>query len=248
MINDITYYTHNKFFQQSPIERHTIRFHELTLLISGEMVYYVDGVRYDLCSGDIIYLPSGSVRQREIGQALNDYVSINFHCTECLPLEPLSKNSINNELKMLLNCMDSMYSSRLSELSKNKMCHLLEAMVIHIAETISDKSNSSSLSSIITSYLYSHYQNKITLKDISQLTYFSAAYCESEFKRQMGKSIIQYLLDIRVEEAKRLLSESSMSCSRIAAAVGFDDANYFSRIFKKKTGYSPLKYRSFAII
>lgn len=245
MVNDITYYTHNKFFQQSRIERHTIKFHELTFLISGEMTYFVDGVKYEMSSGDIIYLPAGSIRQREVGQVLNDYVSINFHATDTLPLDPLSKNCINNELKMLLNCMETMYSSRMSDSSKKKISYLLEAVVIQISDNLAESYSTSSLSNIITTYLYSHYQEKITLKSISQFTYFSAAYCESEFKRQIGKSIIQYLLDIRIEEAKRLLFESSMSCSRIAMAVGFEDANYFSRIFKKKTGYSPLEYRNY---
>ena len=247
MIVDVTYYRHNKFSQQSNIERHTIKVHELTFLISGEMTYYVDDVRCDMSSGDIVYVPAGSVRQREIKDVSNDYISVNFHSTEALPIEYLSKNCINNELKMLLNCIESMYSLRMSESSKKKICHLLEALTIQISDNLAE-SIESSLANIIVSYLNAHYQERITLKDISQLTYFSTAYCESEFKSQMGRSIIQYLLDIRIEEAKKLLAESSLSCSRIANAVGFEDANYFSRVFKKKTGYSPLVYRNLAAL
>ena len=245
MIGDITYYTHNKFSLQSHIERHTIKFHELTFLINGEMTYYVDNVKYEMSSGDIIYVPAGSIRQREVGKVLNDYFSINFHSSEPLQLEYLSKNCINNELKILLAYIETIYSSRMADTSKKKIAHVLEAIVLQISDNLTE-TVTSSLSNIIVTYLNNHYQERITLKDISQITYFSAAYCESEFKRQMGTSIIQYLLDIRIEEAKRLLSESSMSCSRIANAVGFEDANYFSRIFKKKTGYSPIGYRRFS--
>jgi two-component system response regulator YesN len=133
----------------------------------------------------------------------------------------------------------------MADTSKKKIAHVLEAIVLQISDNLTE-TVTSSLSNIIVTYLNNHYQERITLKDISQMTYFSAAYCESEFKRQMGTSIIQYLLDIRIEEAKRLLSESSMSWSRIANAVGFEDANCFSRIFKKKTGYSPIGYRRFS--
>jgi YesN/AraC family two-component response regulator len=211
------------------------------------MTYYVDNVKYEMSSGDIIYVPAGSIRQREVGKVLNDYFSINFHSSEPLPLENLSKNCINNEVKMLLGYIEAIYSSRMPETSRKKISYILEAIVMQISDNLAE-SITSSLSNTIVEYLYSHYQERITLKDISQMTYFSAAYCESEFKRQMGTSIIQYLLDIRIEEAKRLLSESSMSCSRIANAVGFEDANYFSRIFKKKTGYSPIGYRRFSSI
>ena len=82
------------------------------------------------------------------------------------------------------------------------------------------------------------------LLHISQATYFSVAYCESEFRKAFGKSIIHYLIDIRISEAKNLLMETSMPCSVIAKIVGFDDANYFSRIFKKRIGFSPQQYRT----
>ncbi len=244
MIEAITYYTHNKFNSQSKIERHIIKFHELTILLSGEMTYYVNDEKYIMTSGDIIYISSGSIRRREMSAGTNDYVSINFHSDENLPLEILSRGCINNELKILINYFDSIYSKPTPQIHRQKLSMVLSALIMQISDNLAEKSNSS-LSTLISSYLAYHYREKITLQEISELTYFSAAYCESEFRKHMGKSIIQYLIDLRIEEAKRLLAESSMSCSRIAGAVGFDDANYFSRIFKKRTGYSPLRYREF---
>ena len=99
----------------------------------------------------------------------------------------------------------------------------------------------------IANYLSRHYSEKLTLDDISRETFFSVAYCECEFRKAFGKSIINYLIDLRISEAKRLLTETSMSCSVIANMVGFDDANYFSRVFKKRIGLSPLRYRGSAI-
>ena len=244
MIEDITYYTHNKFKQQINIEQYIIKFHELTILLNGQMTYYVNNVKYQLTSGDIIYLPSGNIRRRDKPDVLNDYVSINFHADEDLPLETLSKGCVNNELKHLINYFDSVYSSTTLPMNKKKLTFALSTLVMQISDNLAEKSNSS-LSTFISSYLSAHYREKITLKEICELTYFSVAYCESEFRKNVGKSIIQYLIDLRIEEAKRLLTESSMSCSQIANAIGFDDSNYFSRIFKKRTGYSPLRYRNF---
>ncbi len=243
MIEEITYFTHNKFAAHRKIERHVIKFSELTFLVSGEMVYYVNGVKHAISGGDIIYVPAGSMRARETGECLNDYVSINFHSDSQLELDIVLNQCINNEIKLLLNYFESAYSSP-SKDRNAKLKFALETLVLQITDNICD-SYTSPLSAEIISYISSHYKEKITLEDISRATFYSAAYCENEFKKTTGKSIINYLIDVRINNAKKMLAETSMSCARIALAVGFDDANYFSRVFKKRTGYSPLKYRDY---
>ncbi len=243
MINEVTYFAHNKFASHKGIERHEIKFSELTFLLSGEMTYYVNGVKYAINSGDIIYVPSGSVRQRETGECLNDYVSINFHSETPLELDIVLKQCINNEIKFLLNYLESAYFSPSNDRG-TKLRLAVETLILQINDNIYD-SYSSPLSAEIISFIQGHYAEKITLNDISKATFYSSAYCENEFKRTTGKSIINYLIDVRINAAKKLLAESSMSCAGIAATVGFDDANYFSRVFKKRTGYSPLRYRDY---
>ena len=243
MIGEITYFSHNKFASQTRIERHEIKFNELTFLFSGEMTYYVNDVMHVITSGDIIYVPAGSIRQREMGDVPNDYLSINFHADAPLEFDTVLKNCINNEVKLLLNYYETAQSSPSTD-KQAKLKLALETLIMQITDNMYD-SYTSPLSAEIISFITSHYTEKITLNDISQATFYSAAYCENEFKKTTGKSIINYLIDVRVNAAKKLLAESSMSCARIAAAVGFEDANYFSRIFKKRTGYSPLKYRDF---
>ncbi len=243
MIGEITYFSHNKFATQTRIERHEIKFNELTFLFSGEMTYYINDVMHVITSGDIIYVPSGSIRQRETGEIPNDYLSINFHADAPLEFDTVLKNCINNEVKLLLSYFESANSSPSTD-RQAKLKLALETLIIQITDNMYD-SYTSPLSAEIISFISSHYTEKITLNDISQATFYSAAYCENEFKKTTGTSIINYLIDVRLNAAKKLLAETSLSCARIAAAVGFEDANYFSRIFKKRTGYSPLKYRDF---
>lgn len=242
MIEDVFYYTHNKGGLQRDIDRHQIKFHELTFLIDGMMTYYVNDEKYDMVSGDIIYLPAGSMRRREVCKGLNNYVSINFHSFDVLPLKNFMSEGINDEVRMLIEYLDKIYKSP-TGINPQKMVHALETLVLQLADNILSTSKPP-LATEISNYLSRHYRDRITLEDISRETYFSAAYCESEFKKAFGKSIIHYLIDIRISEAKALLVETSLSCSVIAEMVGFDDANYFSRIFKKRIGFSPLQYRN----
>jgi two-component system response regulator YesN len=59
------------------------------------------------------------------------------------------------------------------------------------------------------------------------------------FKKNEGVSIINYLISQRITEAKRLLTEGATSLKDVATLVGYNDYNYFSRIFKKNVGCSP---------
>ena len=72
--------------------------------------------------------------------------------------------------------------------------------------------------------------------------YFSPVYADAVFKRETGVSIINYAILKKVEAAKSLLSEG-VSLKDVSEAVGFSDYNYFSRLFKKRTGYTPNAFR-----
>ena len=63
------------------------------------------------------------------------------------------------------------------------------------------------------------------------------------FKREMGTSFLQYLLDLRIEAAKELLAHSNRKIYQIAEETGFGDASYFSYCFRQRCGLSPKEYR-----
>ena len=85
----------------------------------------------------------------------------------------------------------------------------------------------------ILAFLKRHMGERITLADVGTLTYFSPVYCDTVFKKDTGRSIVDYLLEMRVTEAKSLLLEGELTLKEIAERTGFGDSNYFSRIFKR---------------
>jgi AraC-like DNA-binding protein len=62
------------------------------------------------------------------------------------------------------------------------------------------------------------------------------------FKKVIGKSPKDYLIDYRMEQARRLLIETDLNVAQVAAYVGYQDASYFSSLFKQKEGISPSKF------
>lgn len=96
---------------------------------------------------------------------------------------------------------------------------------------------------IVTDYVGKNYMNRITTKEISRIIYLSEGYFCRFFKRITGRSFSDYLTGIRIQRAKLLLESSDISVTQIAESVGFEDNNYFSRVFKKQEGVTPLAYR-----
>lgn len=87
------------------------------------------------------------------------------------------------------------------------------------------------------------YHNNITLSDLCNHFGRSKSYISHIFKQRCGKSLRAYCNDLKLEDAKKLLSHTDASVTNIAFDVGFNDTSYFISLFKKKYGISPLKYR-----
>lgn len=97
----------------------------------------------------------------------------------------------------------------------------------------------------IMGYMESHYQEKISLDRIAANMYLSSYYISKLFKSETGDTPINYLISLRMKKAREMLDDSSeISIQSVAAAVGYEDAYHFSKLFKKYYGISPLYYKA----
>lgn len=97
---------------------------------------------------------------------------------------------------------------------------------------------------IILEYFDNNYMNNISLDDMSRNIYLSPVYISKIFKDKIGDSPINYLINLRLEKAKNLLITTDFQIKSISQFVGYKDAYYFSKLFKKYYGYSPCKFRA----
>ena len=95
----------------------------------------------------------------------------------------------------------------------------------------------------IKTYIRDHISESLTLTTISRIVNYNEAYISRLFKQINGMGISEYISLERINKAKDLLVTTSDSMQNIAAATGFDTAQYFSLVFKKTTGVSPSEYR-----
>lgn len=88
-----------------------------------------------------------------------------------------------------------------------------------------------------------YYSDNINLDYLSSHFYINSCHLSSTFKKIIGESLVEYITKKRITEAKSLLKNDDIKLSEVAEKVGYKDYYYFSKLFKKHVGVSPLKYK-----
>lgn len=99
------------------------------------------------------------------------------------------------------------------------------------------------ISETVKQYIQSNYRFSLSLKEIAEALHLNPSYISRSFSGKVGMTVTEYINFIRLKHAKTLLLTTDAPIGSIALNVGFEDVNYFSRVFKKKEGCSPLQYR-----
>lgn len=93
-------------------------------------------------------------------------------------------------------------------------------------------------------FIRANYANpQLSLSDIAEAVHLTPAYLNTSFKNETGSTIKRYLTNHRIEQAQKLLRDEHYRSKEIAACCGFYDNGYFTKVFKRWTGMTPLEYR-----
>jgi AraC family transcriptional regulator len=96
---------------------------------------------------------------------------------------------------------------------------------------------------LIDQYIYDHMDITISIDALATELNMNKFHFLNEFKKKLGQTPYQYILTLRIDEAKNLLLNTSDPLTEIALELGFNDGSHFSRTFKKFTGQTPLQFR-----
>jgi AraC-like DNA-binding protein len=119
-------------------------------------------------------------------------------------------------------CLD--YAKRMRNLRKKKICSR------HVANCID--------------YIYDHLHTRITVDFLAGFTGLNPSYLSRLFKKETGASISEYIQARKIDTAKNMLVYSDYSPSQIASILAFPSQSYFTEVFRKRTGMTPLRYRA----
>lgn len=244
---------------------------EFTLAVSGRMEYRVNDCPYLLEAGQGLFCNSGALHTGSMAEGDCEYISITFHprllagfegsavgakyVAPLLESQALSSLLLRPEVSWqapVLESLSEIYRrcwerGPLYELYVQK---LLTGVWLALYENCAqaaqrgpgeDPEKLRRLRTIL-SYLHTHYAQRLALEDVAREVGLCKSECCRFFKRQMGTSLFDYLLDYRVD--KSLISlRAGCSVAEAAAAAGFGDASYFAKVFRTRTGRSPSAYR-----
>ena len=96
-------------------------------------------------------------------------------------------------------------------------------------------------------YLEDNYMFDISLDSVGEILHISPAYLSAQFKKYQKMNFLDCLTELRINAARELLKDPFRSSAEVASMVGYEDASYFARAFKKRTGETPTQYRKHAL-
>lgn len=93
-------------------------------------------------------------------------------------------------------------------------------------------------------YINDHLHERITLNSLAAYVGLNPSYLSRLFKNETGANVSEYILNVKIDTAKNMLSYSDYSAAEIASILAFSDQSYFTEVFRKHTGLTPKKYQS----
>lgn len=153
-------------------------------------------------------------------------------------LKPLHEDEAQSLLHKLRLHLDSQSSSA-------RLCAPLEEVHRRLLDTSLSSSNKESFDrfSQLVHYIEEHLDEPLLLRDVSSHFFLTPNYVSTLFRERLDTTYSEYLNRLRIDKAAKLLRNTHTSVEEIAQFCGYADGRYFSRVFRKQLGISPLQYR-----
>ncbi len=129
------------------------------------------------------------------------------------------------------------------ELIKNELAKIIETIISLINRFIL-KSNRTTLIREICNYVIENVEKEISLSKISEALFLTKNYIGDIFKQETGMTVGEYTTMVKVERAKKIVIEENFKIYEIAQRLGYENTEYFGKLFKRHTGLSPIEYKN----
>jgi AraC-like DNA-binding protein len=235
--------------------RKTIDFQDGSLIcIAPNQVIEIDNEfedREDKMGWGLFFHPD-LIRSTSLNEKIKDYGFFNYEVSESLHLSDKEKSilfesvqKIQNEIQENIDIHSQQIIVSSIELLLSYCLRFYSRQLITRSQT--NKSIVSQIENLLTQYFADNKINEQglpTVKYLADKVHFSPSYLSDLLKKETGKNAQEQIHFYLIEEAKNLLINSEKNINEIAYNLGFEYPQYFNKLFKKKTGKTPMEYRN----
>lgn len=256
--------------ESSRENRRIIRNYELDLYLDGERDVFIDGTAYKLTKGSLVFRKPGQLTTG-FGDYDMYMITLDFSHTvdksqrsfrvSDAPEQPICELDILSEIPTVFTpthqtelieiyekLAECSYPSAVDE--DLQRAYVLELLFLIFADAYASKRRSleeqSSVKAYVKracAYINQNYSAELTVQGIAEQLSINQNYFIKLFRREMGTTPNQYVIDVRLLRAASMLMQTDHTVYQISAACGFNTPSYFIKAFKKRFGKTPNEYR-----
>lgn len=228
-------------------------------LLEGESIQHINGVKYVVKAGQCVVLNKQTLHAEK--STKEDAVKVLSCVLDYVHLTGLQENCIiSSSYSPVIDCKEYLteiknifeelyqdnskpdpYSYELAQINVMKLIVYLYRCMHRVYDAV--HVDRKSLAILIKDYIDKNYNQDITLNHLAETFFVSPYYISHEMKQKLGLSSIQYLINRRIGEAQRYLVFTNKPVKEISNLVGYENVNYFNKLFLKKTGYTAAMFR-----
>ena len=234
-------YAHKSVAFQYATPFHSHNYYELVYYRYGTGVTYFNESPHDFSGGTFVLLPPRTEHSDSLHSKC-EWFCICFQTEEALPT-----GLFKDDQELIFKVIKAIFAETANQ--QFAYTEMIDALLMEMAILLKRfdgsnyrQSNHKSFE-YIANYIAENYQERILLRDLAEQMNFSYHYFQHRFKELFGTAPQQFLIQKRVEAARAMLEDDSLSCTEIAYRCGFSNSAQFSTIFKREYGISPQQHR-----
>lgn len=225
--------------------------------VNGNCELIYDGLNYLLIPESFVFLDcrKGFTLLREEIISWSSYIILfdgsnssyyydQFYTDQIAAFPLPAGSSIPEKVSALFSTCVSLWNDRMTEFMNSKL--LMDLLILTMMEKSDSPARSNTLPNHVinaVNYINQHYNLPLSLDRIADELNISKYTLSHDFTKYIGISVMENILQLRIKEAKLLLSTSERNVNEIAHAIGFSSDVHFIQTFKKREGITPLQYR-----
>lgn len=230
----------------------------LHLVVSGKGIYNTPDSSFELSAGDIFLIrPYTEIEYYANENDPWEYLWVNFTGTDAEGL--LKRTDFTPECPVIRSCSEEIRNAMADIVSNagttryeataltGRLYILLSMLMKHSHRKNSRPARESEKRHIIKAakdFVATNYPVSVSVEDIAAAANVSRTTLFRIFKSELNTTPVDYLTAYRIAQAKTLLTETELSITAVARSSGYEDNLYFSRVFRKITGFTPTEYRN----